>query len=282
MPSISPGPCPFAQDSGGSGFAAPIALGMETGKPSGEAAAAPRFLGSPPLRNQAGEGDDSGPALAPPPRGWLSSAEFHGTTATETRMLLNAVGVFSFLPTAFDPGFVLRVSRSSALGLGLLCIAWAVSLAVEFWRAATRCWARVLCLETGHVLAGSMNVANDQLGKSNPVFSISTGCVTCNTGAAKPSKNGVRCCQVQKALENQANPAGHRLSVIVSFSATSTGFAGVFRFRKHGQHRCILEAFEGGNASQGEWHGLLSGVAIDPVSGLGKDRSRNSWTNCES
>ena len=138
-------------------------------------------------------------------------------------MFLNAVGVFSFLPTAFDPGFVLRVSRSSALGLGLLCIAWAVSLAVEFWRAATRCWARVLCLETGHVLAGSMNVANDKLEKSIPVFSLSTGGVTYNTGAAKASKNGVRCGQVQKALENQANPAGYGLSVIVSFSAVGGG-----------------------------------------------------------
>ena len=257
-------------------FAPAIALGMETGRPSGEAPVAPRFLGSPPPGNQAGEGDDSGPALAPPPRRRLASAEFHGTTATETRMFLNAVGVFSFLPAAFDPGFVLRVSRSSTLGLGLLCVAWAVSLAVEFWRAATRCWAPVFCLETGRVLAGSMNVANDRLGKSNPVFSLSTGGVTYNTGAAKASKNGVRCGQVQKALENQANPAGHRLSVIVSFSPNSTGFAGVFRFRKHGQHRCILEAFEGGNASQGEWHGWLSSVAIDPVSGLGKDRSRNS------
>jgi hypothetical protein len=129
-------------------------------------------------------------------------------------MLLNAVGVFSFLPAAFAPGFVLRVSRSSTLGLGLLCIAWAVSLAVEFWRAATRCWAPVRCLETGRVLAGSMKVANDKFGKSNPVFSLSTGGVTYNTGAAKASKNGVRCGQVQKALENQANPAGHRLSVI--------------------------------------------------------------------
>ena len=197
-------------------------------------------------------------------------------------MFLNAVGMFSFLLSAFDPGFVLRVCRSSTLGLVLLCIAWAISLAVEFWRAATRSWGPVFCLATGRVLAGIMNFANDRFGKSNPVFSISTGGVTYNTGAAKASKNGVRCGQVQKTLENQANPAGHRLSVIVSFSATSTGFAGVFRFRKHGQHRCILEAFEGGNASKGEWHGLSSGVAIDPVSGLGKDRSRNSWTNCES
>ena len=90
-------------------FAPAIALGMETGRSSGEAAVAPRFLGSPPPRTQAGEGDDSGPALAPPPRRRLASAEFHGTTATETRMFLNAVGVFSFLPAAFDPGFVLRV-----------------------------------------------------------------------------------------------------------------------------------------------------------------------------
>ena len=263
-------------------FAPAIALGMETGRPSGEAAVVPRFLGSPPPGTQAGEGDDSGLVLAPPPRRRLASAEFHGTTATETRMFLNAVGVFSFLPAAFEPGFVLRVSRSSTMGLGLLCIAWAVSLVVEFGRAATRCWAPVSCLATNQVLAGIMNVANDKLQKSNPVFSLSTGGVTYNTGAAKASKNGIRCGQVQKALENQANPAGHRLSVIVSFSATSTGFAGVFRFRKHGQHRCILEAFEGGNTSKGECHGLSSGVAIDPVSGLGKDRSRNSWTNCES
>jgi len=255
---------------------------METGKPSGEAPVAPRFLGSPPPGTQAGDSAYSGPALAPPPRGRLSSAEFQATTATETRMSLNAVGVFSFLPAAFDPGFVSRVCRSSTLGLGLLCVAWAVSLVVEFWRAATRYWAPIRCLETGRVLAGSMKVANDKLGKSNPVFSVSTGGVTHNTGAAKASKNGVPRGQVQKALENQANPAGHRLSVIVSFSATSTGFAGFFRFRKHGQHRCILEAFEGGNTSKGEWHGLSSGVAIDPVSGLGKDRSRNSWTNCES
>lgn len=259
-------------------FAPTIALGMETGRPSGEAPVAPRFLGSPPPRTQTGEGDDSGPALAPPRRSRFASAEVHGTTATETQVLLNALGVFSFLPTAFGPGFVLRVSRSSTLGLGLLCIAWAVSLAVEFWRAATRCWAPVL--ETGRVLAGSMNVANDQLEKSNPVFSLSTGGVTYNTGAAKASKNGVRCAQVQKALENQANPAGHRLSVIVCLSPNSTGFAGVFRFRKHGQHRCILEAFEGGNTSQGEWHGWLSSVAIDLVSGLANDRSRNSLTKC--
>jgi hypothetical protein len=172
-------------------------------------------------------------------------------------MFLNAVGMFSFLLSAFDPGFVLRVCRSSTLGLVLLCIAWAISLAVEFWRAATRSWGPVFCLATGRVPAGIMNVANDRFGKSNPVF-------------------------MQKAPENQANPAGHRLSVIVSFSATSTGFAGVFRFRKHGQHRCILEAFEVGNASQGEWHGLSSSVAIDLVSGLGNDRSKNSWTNCES
>jgi hypothetical protein len=197
-------------------------------------------------------------------------------------MFLNAVGVFSFLPAAFDPGLALRVSRSSTLGLGLLCVARAVSLAVEFWRAATRCWAPVLCLETGRVLAGSMKVANDKLGKSNPVFSLSTGGVTYNTGAAKPSKNGIRCGQVQKALENQANPAGHRLSAIVCLSPNSTGFARVFRFRKHGQHRCILEAFEGGNDSKWEWHGLSSGVAIDPVSGLGSDCSKNSWANCES
>ena len=191
-------------------------------------------------------------------------------------MFLNAVGVFSFLPAAFDPGFVLRVSRSSTLGLGLLCIAWAVSLAVEFWRAASRCWAPVRCLETGRVLAGSMKVANDKLEKSNPAFGISKGGVTYNTGAAKASKNEVRCGQVQKALENQANPARPCLSVIVCLSPNSTGFAGVFRFRKHGQHRCILEAFEGGNTSQGEWHGWLSSVAIDPVNGLGKGRSRNS------
>ena len=191
-------------------------------------------------------------------------------------MFLNAVGVFSFLPAAFDPGFVSRVSRSSTLGLGLLCVAWAVSLVEEFWRAASRCWAPVLCLETGRVLAGSMNVANDQLGKSNPIFSLSKSGVTHNTGAAKASKNGVPRGQVQKALENQANPARHRLSVIVCLSPNSTSFAGVFRFRKHGQHRCILEAFEGGNDSKGEWHGLSSGVAIDPVSGLGKGRSRNS------
>ena len=195
-------------------FAPAIALGMETGKPSGEAPVAPWFLGSPPLRTQAGEGDDSGPALAPPPRRRFASPEFHGTTATETRMFLNAVGVFSFLPTAFDPGFVLPVCRSSTLGLGLLCIAWAVSLVVEFWRAATQCWAPVFCLETGRLLAGIMNVANDRLGKSNPVFGISTGGVTYNTGAAKASKNGIRCGQVQKTLENQANPARPCLSVI--------------------------------------------------------------------
>ena len=103
-------------------------------------------------------------------------------------MFLNAVGVFSFLLSAFDPGFVLRVCHSSTLGLGLLCIAWAVSLAVEFWRAATRSWGPVFCLATGRVLAGIMNVANDRLGKSNPAFSISTGGVTYNTGAAKASK----------------------------------------------------------------------------------------------
>jgi hypothetical protein len=262
-------------------FAPAIALGMETGRPSGEAALAPRFLGSPPPCTQAGEGDDPSPALAPPPRGRLSSAEFHGTPSTETKMFLNAVGVFSFLPTAFDPGFVLRGSRSSTLGLGLLCIALAISLAVGFSSAAIRSCAPVLCLETGRVLADSMKVANVLLGRSNPAFGISTGGVTYNTGAAKASNNGVPCGQVQKALENQANPARPCPSVIVSFSATSTGFAGVFRFRKHGQHRCILKAFDGGNCSQGEWHGLSSGVAIDPVSGLGKDRSKNSWTNCE-
>lgn len=90
-------------------------------------------------------------------------------------MFLNAVGVFSFLPTAFDPGFVSRVSRSSTLGLGLLCVAWAVSLAVEFWRAATRSWTPVFCLATGRVLAGSMTVTTP-FSAIRPWFSKSFVC----------------------------------------------------------------------------------------------------------
>ena len=258
-------------------FAPAIALGMETGRPSGEAAVAPRFLGSPPPRTQAGEGDDSGPALAPPPRRRLASAEFawnhsHRDSNVFERCGCLLISAGRLRPGLRSAGFPLKHPGSGPALHRVGRLAGGGVLA----RSQPGAGPPSVALRPAALLAGSMKVANDQLGKSNPVFSLSTGGVTYNTGAAKASKNGVRCGQVQKALENQANPARPCLSVIVCLSPNSTGFAGFFRFRKHGQHRCILEAFEGGNTSQGEWHGWLSSVAIDPVNGLGKGRSRNS------
>jgi hypothetical protein len=117
--SVSLRPCPLTQDSGGSGSRQRFRLGWRQRGPRAKRRWRRGSLVILLPVNQAGEGDDSAPALAPPPRHRLVSAEFQGTTYPETHMFLNTVGEVSLLPQALVAG---QIPRCRAIELSLVCL----------------------------------------------------------------------------------------------------------------------------------------------------------------
>jgi len=232
VPSIGPGShATLPRIRAGNGFRCADCAGMETGKPRRSSGGA-RVLGSPPqvirpvkalIRSGAGT-----PRARP--------AFFRRVPGNHSHRDSNVLKRCGCLPHFCRPpstrASFSRLSRSSTWGLGLLAS-----------RGPSRWWwssgaqqpvlGPVLALRPAACWLASMNVLMT-IGEVQSHFqSLHRRCHV-YTGATKASKNGVRCGQVQKAWKIQANPAGHRLSVIVCLSPNSPVLLGFFALEDTG------------------------------------------------